>query len=578
MPPFFWLFAVSAHLLLVPLVAMAAFQSFIAIWAATSKQHWFWRALAVWAALALLVPIETWDPAWICALSSALIITVLLFLRLKKGRLRPSSEQEKPFPRMRFGLLDLFLLILLFGLALATLLPVVRHYRPSNYPGWLIGSTAMALLALLTFFSTLGSRQRLTAILLFIALPALAVAVVASGDINSSTGFVWPIPLGEIGEKLVTGALFVLLLRLTLRLTLAEPTAMTISRPRPFRRIAAASVLVLALLQLAFLYALLLQRAPRPAKFELANNHYNRIFAIVLRVQAINPKNFTRADLRTTSPNSETAQELDALYSELLPLLASPNAVDYDPAHDAHENDSSRIQAFRILARSLEAESKAAHFIANQPDSAADFALATLELGDTLTRGGVAVQALVGEGIKGAGLAQLIPLRGEVSSANRRQCIAILARCLTSTEPLADLQMRERHFEETAYGWLVRYENALVRFTGRPTPWEQLLLEARRRSGATMAMLQTELACSLLHDDQGRFPDRLEDLVPDYLPELPHDPYSGQPLRYTLKNGKPLIYSTGKDGQDNGGHFSNSKTYYSTSPGYDLDLETFTRP
>jgi hypothetical protein len=354
MPPFFWLFAVSAHLLLLPLVAMAVFQSFIAVWAATSNQHWFWRALAVWAALSLLVPIETWDPAWICAFSSALIIALLVLWRLQKDRHLSASMPSARATRMRFGLLDLFLLMLLFGMSLAALLPVVRHYSPSNYPGWLIGSTAMALLALLTFFSTVGSRQRLATILLFIALPALAVAVVAAGDINWSMGLVWPIPLPEIGEKLVTGSLFVLLLRLTLRLTLAEPTAMTTSRPRHFRRLVAASVLLLAVLQLAFFYALLLQRAPRPAKFELANNHYDRIFAIVLRVQAINPKNFTRADLRTTSPNSVTAQELDALYSELLPLLASPNAVVYDPARDAQSsylgNNTSAIQAFRILA------------------------------------------------------------------------------------------------------------------------------------------------------------------------------------------------------------------------------------
>lgn len=577
MPLFIWLFVFSAHLFLLPLVAMAVFQSFIAIWAATSKQHWFWRALAVWAALALLVPIETWDAAWICAFSSVVIITVLLFLRLKKERLRPSSEQEKPFPRMRFGLLDLFLLILLFGLALAALLPVVRHYRPSNYPGWLIGSVAMALLALLTFFSTVGGRQRLATGLLFIALPVQAVAVAAAGDINSSASLIWPIPLHEIVVKLLTGSLFVLLLRLTLRFTLAEPTAITTSRLRHFRRIVAASVLLLAVLQLAFFYALLLQRAPRPAKFELANNHYDRIFAIVLRVQKINPKNFTRADLRTTSPNSVTAQELDALYSELLPLLANPNAVDYDPGRDAHVNNTSTIQAFRILARSLQAESKAAH-AANQPDAAADFALATLELGDMLTRGGVATQALVGKGIQNAGLAQLISLRGELSSAKRRQCIAILARCLTSTEPLADLQMRERHFEESAYGWLVRYQNTLFRFSGGPTPWEQSWLGSDRRNRATLALLQAELACALFEGDHGSYPALLYDLVPDYLPGLPRDPYSGQRLCYTLQDNKPLIYSVGQDGQDNGGHFGNSKTYWSHAPGYDLDLETFTRP
>jgi hypothetical protein len=70
----------------------------------------------------------------------------------------------------------------------------------------------------------------------------------------------------------------------------------------------------------------------------------------------------------------------------------------------------------------------------------------------------------------------------------------------------------------------------------------------------------------------GRFPDRLDDLVPDTLPSLPPDPYTGRPFGYTTfgrvagyRPGKwprpdlppetRLIYSAGSDGRDDLGLF-----------------------
>ncbi|WP_428938621.1 hypothetical protein [Fontivita pretiosa] len=64
------------------------------------------------------------------------------------------------------------------------------------------------------------------------------------------------------------------------------------------------------------------------------------------------------------------------------------------------------------------------------------------------------------------------------------------------------------------------------------------------------------VACRLYQvDHAGRWPEKLEDLVPDYLPDVPVDPFSqtGQPLKYLLaRNGtRPIVYSVGEDGKDN---------------------------
>jgi len=69
---------------------------------------------------------------------------------------------------------------------------------------------------------------------------------------------------------------------------------------------------------------------------------------------------------------------------------------------------------------------------------------------------------------------------------------------------------------------------------------------ARIRLTRTSLLLR---AWMLEHD--GKPPDSLDALVPDYLPELPVDPYDGKPLRYD----KEKVWSVGEDLKDDGGKF-----------------------
>ena len=56
-------------------------------------------------------------------------------------------------------------------------------------------------------------------------------------------------------------------------------------------------------------------------------------------------------------------------------------------------------------------------------------------------------------------------------------------------------------------------------------------------------------------DHDGQLPQRLDDLVPKYLPHVPVDAFSpaASPLRYVRGPGEPMIYSVNTDGADNGG-------------------------
>lgn len=54
----------------------------------------------------------------------------------------------------------------------------------------------------------------------------------------------------------------------------------------------------------------------------------------------------------------------------------------------------------------------------------------------------------------------------------------------------------------------------------------------------------------------GSFPASLKELVPEFLPAVPIDHYSGTPLIYRRKGATFLLYSVGKNGRDEGGRSS----------------------
>ena len=66
-----------------------------------------------------------------------------------------------------------------------------------------------------------------------------------------------------------------------------------------------------------------------------------------------------------------------------------------------------------------------------------------------------------------------------------------------------------------------------------------------------IALLETLIAAKAHWHAHARLPERLEDLVPSYLPELPRDGFTGAPLRYAPD--RKLAYSLGDDFVDVGG-------------------------
>jgi len=78
-----------------------------------------------------------------------------------------------------------------------------------------------------------------------------------------------------------------------------------------------------------------------------------------------------------------------------------------------------------------------------------------------------------------------------------------------------------------------------------------LFRECRATTVAHLHVLQ--LAAMAYLRDKGHDPAKLSDLVPEYLPQIPEDPMTGEPLRAVTREAAYSVYSVGPDGVDDGG-------------------------
>jgi hypothetical protein len=110
---------------------------------------------------------------------------------------------------------------------------------------------------------------------------------------------------------------------------------------------------------------------------------------------------------------------------------------------------------------------------------------------------------------------------------------------------LANWNRRLRDFERAHEPWR-RGVTTLVPAFAR-------LAFAQLRSQVTLQTAQLGLAAERFRLAHGRWPERLDELVPEFLPAVPNDPYTGKAYVLRRRDDGLVIYSLGPDGVDNRG-------------------------
>jgi hypothetical protein len=79
------------------------------------------------------------------------------------------------------------------------------------------------------------------------------------------------------------------------------------------------------------------------------------------------------------------------------------------------------------------------------------------------------------------------------------------------------------------------------------------VIETTNRTEARLGAARLGLALYAYRASKGRFPDKPDDLVPEFIPAVPRDPFDGQAMKLKRSGDNLTVYSIGPDMIDNGG-------------------------
>ena len=93
------------------------------------------------------------------------------------------------------------------------------------------------------------------------------------------------------------------------------------------------------------------------------------------------------------------------------------------------------------------------------------------------------------------------------------------------------------------------------------------------RDCSALGMAQLIVALKAYKVENNRLPEKIEDLVPEYLKALPLDAFDGKPLRYSRE--KKIVYSVGENGKDLGGMTKEEIRAWAKEHAVNYDVEDY---
>lgn len=199
---------------------------------------------------------------------------------------------------------------------------------------------------------------------------------------------------------------------------------------------------------------------------------------------------------------------------------------DYSPTYAV---GFTNLCAIKDLYRAFMATGRLAELEGRSGDAAEAY-LTLVRLGDPVSRGGLAIDALVGLAGESMGLTGLEKLMTNLDAKQCRQAAVILESCEGRREPMAAIWARDG-------AWGRRVNGLKGRLAGLFTYQNLKQAEARaiakqQSHEARTRRLMTDLAARAYELEKGNPPKSLTDLVPTYLKVIPQDPLTGTNMTY----------------------------------------------
>jgi hypothetical protein len=280
------------------------------------------------------------------------------------------------------------------------------------------------------------------------------------------------------------------------------------------------------------------------------------------------------------------------------------------------------LSGYRRLGRLLAGEARLER-ARGEYRRAANLALEAMRFGNTIPRGGGVIHGLVGAKCEEMALLELARVAGMLAEQDAECAAQELLRLDESAVSLAAAIAIQRDAELPFVASVLRGKdpNDHVRFLwawNLFTPQRQSLAQFRAyfdewvrwaeqpayarpaepqphdrltghlgpnfsydglhwtRLAAKRRVVATRLALRAFEVREQRLPNTLSQLVPRYLPAVPQDPFAPIPLIYRVVRNRPLVYSCGPDGDDDGGQFEDKGG--SSGISYDVGSDTGIKP
>jgi hypothetical protein len=115
-------------------------------------------------------------------------------------------------------------------------------------------------------------------------------------------------------------------------------------------------------------------------------------------------------------------------------------------------------------------------------------------------------------------------------------------------------------------------EGGSHRYVALLLPAVSKVAAAQYRCLANLRCAQLALAAERYRLDKKHWPEKLAALVPEYIAEIPQDPFDGKPLRMARLTDGMIIYSVGHDRADDGGNVIRNS---GPKPGTDLGFRLY---
>jgi hypothetical protein len=184
-------------------------------------------------------------------------------------------------------------------------------------------------------------------------------------------------------------------------------------------------------------------------------------------------------------------------------------------------------------------------------DAAVDY-VDGIRFADESSRGGFIVNLLVGHACEAINRIPFAKLTARLDNAQARAVLIQLDKHDQVRGTFDEILRNERRLmrheilkDHNPLNWPVSWWQA--RYILKRTEMMDNVIVAHER------LLIIELALRCYRFDHGTAPNRVDDLVPEYLHHVPHDPFTSQDFIYRAQGTNWVAYSVGTDQVDDGG-------------------------